>query len=109
MYFSRLSAFITVVVFIGLITLVIIGAANVIGATITHGSGTAHAAGTIASMGPGQNFVLKTADGKLMHFQCTEHCVSAEPHMQRHINEHAHTDVYYLHSAGGTLIAIDVD
>ncbi len=109
MGFSRLAAFISVIVLIGLITLVLIGTANVIGAAITHESGTEHTAGTITSMGPGQNFILKTATGKLMHFQCTEKCVSAEPHMQRHLNEHAHTDVYYMHATGGALIAVDVD
>lgn len=109
MYFSRVSAFLTVVILIGLISLATIGITDVVGASITRGPNTSHLAGTITSMGPGQVFVLKTADAKLVTFQCTEKCISAEPHMQRHINERAHTDVYYVHAANGALIAVDVD
>jgi hypothetical protein len=109
MYFSRLSALFTVIVLIGLITLATIGITDVVGASITRGPNTSHLAGTITKMGPGQVFVLKTAAGELITFQCTEKCISAEPHMQRHINEHAHTDVYYIRSANGSLIAVDVD
>jgi hypothetical protein len=109
MYFNRLSALLAVVVLIGLITLVIIGITDAVGYSITRGPNTDHLAGTLTSIGPGQVFVLKTAAGKLVSFQCTERCISSEPHMQRHLNEHAHTDVYYMRATNGTLIAVDVD
>jgi hypothetical protein len=109
MFFSRLSAFFTVVVLIGLITLAIIGLTDAVGYSITRGPNTEHLAGTITKMGPGPVFVLKTAAGKLVSFQCTERCISSEPHMQRHLNEHAHTDVYYVRATNSTLIAVNVD
>ena len=109
MLFSRASALLAVVVLIGLITLVIIGITDGVGYAITRGPNTNHLAGTITSIGPGQGFVLKTAAGKLVSFRCTERCISSEPHMQRHLYEHAHTDVYYMRAGDGTLIAVDVD
>ncbi|WP_126550408.1 hypothetical protein [Dictyobacter kobayashii] len=67
------------------------------------------ASGTIVSMSSDHSFMLKTADGMLEHFQCNERCLGAESHMRRHLNERAHTDVYYMRAADGTLIAVDVD
>ncbi|GCF10426.1 hypothetical protein [Dictyobacter arantiisoli] len=106
---SRSTAFITVALLIALIALFSIGIVNSVGTAVTHGPNTEHTSGTIMSMNTDGSFVLKTATGALTHFQCNERCVTAQSHMQRHINEHAHTDVYYMRTADGTMIAVDVD
>lgn len=109
MLFSRSTAFLTVFLLIALIALVSIGIVNAMGNALTQGPGLEHVSGTIIRMDADHGFMLKTANGDLEHFQCTERCVNAGPHMQRHINEYAHTDVYYMRMSNGVLAAVDVD
>jgi len=106
---SRLTAFTLVILLIVGISLVTFGIMFGIGGAITHGPGTEHAAGTIVSMNPDHSFMLKTANGTIEHFQCNERCIAGESHMRRHLNEKAHTDVYFMRANNGMLLAIDVD
>ncbi|GCE04958.1 hypothetical protein [Dictyobacter aurantiacus] len=105
---SRFTAFIAVILLIGVVSLVTIGIVFAIGPTITHTSGLEHDAGTIVSMNPDHSFMLKTANGTIERFQCNERCIAGESHMRRHLNEHAHTDVYFMR-VNNMLLAIDVD
>lgn len=106
---SRIAAFLFVVVLIGGLALAGVGAVDVIGPLLAHGTRTEHADGKIIAIGPGENFVLETASGQPLHFQCGSQCRASLAHMQRHFREHAHTDVYYIHGPDGSLVALDVD
>ncbi len=79
------------------------------GPALGHGENIDHAAGQIVSIGPGKDFVLLTATGKRMAFQCGAECRASLGHMQRHEVEHAHTDVYYTKGSSSVLMALDVD
>ncbi|GCE10620.1 hypothetical protein [Tengunoibacter tsumagoiensis] len=119
MKFPRLSAAITVIVLIGVIALIIIGVLNATGPLLVHGSsitdtvdGTMHMveheSGTILRQKSDHSFVLVTATGQQKLFQCKQRCLLQLGHIQRHINEHARTDIYYIHM-DTILEAIDVD
>ncbi len=87
MAFPRLYAAVAVVLLIGSLSIV----------------------GVLAITGPDRDFTFKTATGKLLQFQCRNQCRASAGHLQRHINEKANTDVYYLQGPGNTLLVIDVD
>jgi hypothetical protein len=74
-----------------------------------HGENVAHADGKIISIGPGKDFVLETASGQQFVFQCTTQCRASLGHMQRHLREHAHTDVYFVQGPDSSLMALNVD
>ena len=105
----RLAAFVCVALLIGSITLALIGAVALFGPVLAHGNNAEHAAGQIVAIGPGEDFVLKTARGKSMAFRCAAQCRASLGHLQRHLREHAPTDVYYIQGPGTTLMALDVD
>jgi hypothetical protein len=105
----RLAAIVCVVLLIGSIALAGIGAVALFGPVLAHGNNTEHAAGQIVAIGPGEDFVLKTASGTSMTFQCAAQCRASLGHLQRHLREHAHTDVYYIQGPDNTLMALDVD
>jgi len=105
----RIAAAICVVLLIGSIGLASIGAVALFGPMLTHGENTEHAAGLIVAIGPGEDFTLKTATGRSMSFECAAQCRASLGHMQRHLREHAHTDVYYIQGPGNTLMVVDVD
>ena len=92
----RVAAALVVVALIGGIALACIGIVAWLGPTLAHGTHVEHEAGTIVAIGPGRDFVLLTADGQRLSFLCEEQCQASWGHMQRHMSEHAHTDVYYL-------------
>lgn len=109
-FVPRFRAVCCVVLLIGALSLAGILGIAWLGPLLGHGSNVDHAAGTIVSpVGPGRSFVLKTASGQILHFQCGSGCRASLAHLQRHFNEHAHTDVYYIVGARGTLQALDVD
>ena len=108
-YLPRIAAFVCVVLLIGSVALAGIGVVALIGPVLTHGNNTEHAAGQIIAIGPGEDFVLKTASGITMTFQCGAQCRASLGHLQRHLREHAHTDVYYIEGPGNALMALDVD
>ena len=105
----RIAAFVCVVLLIGSIAIAGIGAVALFGPVLAHGNNAEHAAGQIVAIGPGEDFVLKTAEGKSMAFQCAAQCRASLGHLQRHLRERAHTDVYYIQGPGDTLMALDVD
>ncbi len=110
---SRITALISVMLLIGLLSVVSIYLVLTAGIAITHtshisGSQVEHSAGTIYSIDSNQSFILAEADGKHIQFVCSAHCLQSESHMLRHKIEHAKTDVYYIHE-GNQLVAIDVD
>lgn len=105
----RFAAFVCVLLLIGSIAIAGIGAVALFGPVLAHGNNTEHAAGQIVAIGPGEDFVLKTASGTSMTFQCAAQCRASLGHLQRHLREHAHTDVYYIQGPDNTLMALDVD
>lgn len=107
--FPRLTAAIFVLVLIGSVSLACIGAVALIEPALVHGDSVEHADGKIIAIGPGKNFTLETGTGQLLHFQCADQCRASLGHMQRHLREHAHTDVYYIQGPNKSLMALDVD
>ena len=105
----RIVAAVCVVLLIGSIAIASIGAVALFGPVLAHGNNTEHVAGQIVAVGPGEDFILKTASGKSMSFQCAAQCRASLGHLQRHLREHAHTDVYYTQGTGNALMALDVD
>lgn len=109
MKFPRVTAAIFVLILIGTLAMVVIGGTSVIGPALAHGTKVQHADGTIVNISPAMVFVLKTATGQKIQFMCTDRCSHDLPHLQRHVREKAHTDVYYIKKPTGILEAIDVD
>jgi hypothetical protein len=54
-----------------------------------------HVAGTIVSVTSDRSFTLRTVSGTLLQFSCGAACQASLWHMQRHVQERAHTDVFY--------------
>lgn len=101
---------ICVVLLIGGISLSCILGIAFIGPALGHGTNVSHASGKITSIGPGKNFVLVTSTGQHLSFRCGDtECRASLGHMQRHLREHANTDVYYILGPDKTLMALDVD
>jgi hypothetical protein len=108
-FFSRLLATLCVLVLMGSLSLVcILGLAWSLPA-ISHGLGVSHMAGQILSLKSDRSFVLLTATGQRLSFQCETDCRASFAHMQRHWQEHARTDVYYIQGPKQVLMALDVD
>jgi hypothetical protein len=108
MIYSRLGAAVFVLLLIGVLALVGIGAVSVIGPRLAHGNNVQHMDGFVTKLGPGKDFILKTVN-QSVRFQCGNQCRASLDHLQRHLREHAHTDVYYIQSSDNILQAVDVD
>jgi hypothetical protein len=109
MFFPRLGAAICVLVLIGGVAAVAIGGLLCTCSTMAYGSNVAHADGKIVKIGPGKDFVLEAATKQKWYFQCRSDCRASLSHMQRHLREGAHTDVYYQQISPHDLMAIYVD
>jgi hypothetical protein len=107
--FPRIAAAIFVLLLIGSLGLAAVGGVALIGPMFAHGDNVAHADGKIIAIGPGRDFVLDTASGQYLVFQCTDQCRASLGHLQRHLSEHAHTDVYYVQGPNKSLMALNVD
>ena len=107
--FPRIAAAIFVCLLIGCISLACVGVVALIGPMFSHGDNVVHADGKIVSIGLDKDFVLETASGHRFDFQCTDQCRASLGHMQRHLREHAHTDVYFIQCPNNSLMALDVD
>ena len=105
----RFTAAVFVLLFIALLALAGIGLVGLGGPDLKHGSMTEHSDGTIIRINAGKDFTLRTASGQQIHFECGGSCPSQLSHMQRHLVEKAHTDVYFVREANNILMAIDVD
>jgi hypothetical protein len=71
-----------------------------------------HIEGRIIAMEAGQSgidFVVETAAGQKVQFQCGNVCRASVGHLQRHMLEHAITDVSYVDGPGKSLLALNVD
>jgi hypothetical protein len=104
----RISAIFTLSLVFTLIIAVAILGTQSIGTQITHGNMVEHKHGIILSASVDNRLEFKTDSGEIMHFTCSKRCLTELEHIQRHINEHAPTDVYYK-SENNTLAAVDVD
>jgi hypothetical protein len=109
MMFPRITAAVIVLLLIGTIALVCVGGVAWIGPTLAHGTNVEHADGKIISLGPGMDFTLQTASGQVLHFRCAAQCRASLSHLQRHLREYAHTDVYYMPGPNKSLLVLDVD
>lgn len=106
--FSRIFAIFMLSAFFTIIIGATILETQSIGTQITHGNKVEHKHGFILSKGRDNSLVFKTDNGQVMHFLCAKRCLTEVGHIQRHIYEHAPTDVYYMPTED-TLAAIDVD
>ncbi len=109
MTFPRITAAVFVLLLIGCFALIGVGSVALVGPSMSHNIMTDHDAGTIMTIRPDMSFTLKTASGKEVSFQCSDHCKAALSHMTRHEFEKAHTDVYYVEEANNIFLALDVD
>lgn len=109
MAFPRIRAAIFVLIIIGILSLAGITFVQWGGPILAHGRNVEHADGTIIHVGPGKNFVLRTATNQDLSFQCGNQCRASLGHLQRHLNEKAHTDVYFTQGNDNVLQVIDVD
>ncbi len=107
--FPRIAAAIFVFLLIGSLSLVCAGGIVLVSPMFIYGNDVEHADGKIMTIGPGKNFVLEMASGQHLVFQCGDQCRASLGHMQRHLHEHAHTDVYYIEGPGKSLMALNVD
>ena len=107
--FSRIAAALTVLAILTVIIAIIIVITLSIGTQITHGGSVEHQHGTVVSKSDIDNSLMfKTDAGQIIHFTCVQRCLTELGHIQRHIREHAGTDVYYKQE-NNAFVAIDVD
>ena len=110
MTFPRISAGIVVLLLIGIFSLVGVGLVAWAGPQLTHDPTALHVGGKITKLvAPGKNFVFQTDAHQTLYFVCGSGCRASFTHMVRHVNEKAHTDVYYRVGSDNTLQAIYVD
>ncbi|HEY4384011.1 MAG TPA: hypothetical protein VGN34_05985 [Ktedonobacteraceae bacterium] len=109
MAFPRVIAVFIILLLIGSFAIAGIGITSWLGPKLAHGTDVKHAAGKILSIQNGRDFTFLTKEGQHMSFECRTQCRGSLGHMQRHVNEKAPTDVYYIQGPGNTLQVIDVD
>ena len=105
----RVRAAIFVFLLVGGLALTAVWMVAWLGPISVHGTAVIHADGDVISVGPGRNFVLETAVGKKIAFVCNTDCRASSRHLQRHLKEKAHTDVYYVQGPHDQLLAVDTD
>ncbi len=113
MNFPRCTAILFLLLLIGGLSLACIGTLSLISAPPhPSSSNVEHVEGNIVQMEDrksGMEFELETANGQLMQFQCTDLCHASSWHLERHMQEHAETDIYYIVQPDHHLIALDAD
>ncbi len=112
MNFPRVTAVLFLLLLIGGLSIMCIGTMNLLAPSYSYGSNMEHVKGEIVQMRmnkSGMDFVLETANRQLMHFQCASICQASPLHIERHLREHAETDVYYVEQPDNSLLAVDVD
>jgi len=105
----RLTAALVVLLLIGGLALAAIKGTALAGTFLNSDANTGHDAGKIVRIDGDLNFWFRTTKGQMVEFECSERCKAALPHMLRHEQEHASTDVYYVRLMNNTLMALDVD
>ena len=112
MNIPRITAVIFLLLLIGGLSFLCIDALNLIAPTHSYGSNVERVEGKIVQMvvsGSEMDFVLETANGQFLHFQCVSSCHASPWHVERHMREHASTDIYYVEGPQHSLQAVDVD
>jgi len=111
MIFPRITAGIVVLLLIGVFSLAGIMLTVWAGPLLTHDPTALHVGGRITKIPnePGKDFVFETDAQQTMSFVCGDGCYASLTHMQRHVKEKAHTDVYYRLGPDNTPRAIYVD
>ncbi len=109
MIFGRAGAVIFLLLLIGTFAIAGIAATAWIGPMSAHGTNVMHVGGYVIQVGPGKDFVFQTDAGKNMTFVCGTGCRASLRHLQRHVKEKAHTDVYYTQGPDNKLLVADVD
>jgi len=79
-----------------------------LGTQITHGDMIEHTHGMVLKSNIDNSLEFQPDSGQAMHFTCSGRCLTQLGHIQRHIREHAPTDVYYKQE-NDTYVAVDVD
>jgi amino acid transporter len=106
---TRARAIIFVFLLIGGLASLVTWMVAWLGPVSAHGIDVMHAAGDVISVGPDKNFVLETAAGQKITFVCGTSCRASSRHLQRHVKEKAHTDVYYVQGSRNELVVVDAD
>lgn len=109
MIFTRIGAAIFVLLLIGSLTFAGVAIAAWLGPMSGHGTDVLHVGGDVVQVGPGKNFVFETTAGEKMSFVCGTDCRASMRHLERHVKEKAHTDVYYIQGPNHVLLAVDAD
>jgi hypothetical protein len=109
MAYPRITALISLILLLGSLSLLCIGALALINPAYPPGSNVERVNGEIVAIGSNMDFVLETAAGEYMHFHCGDTCQKSLRHLQRHLYEHAATYVYYTEETNKSLMALDVD
>ena len=115
MHFPRITAVLFLLLLIAGLSFICIDTLNLLALPHVSGSNVEHVEhveGIIVQMAvtrSGMDFVLETANGQQMYFQCDNPCHASPWHVERHLEEHAETDIFYVETPGKTLLAMDVD
>jgi hypothetical protein len=109
MKFPRVAAAIFVLLLIGGLAVAVIEGVAIVGPTLAHGSNVEHTDGIVIKVNPDRTILFKTVSGQELQFVCSERCLREIAHIQRHVREKAHTDVYYIEQPNHVLDAIDID
>ncbi|HYK87040.1 MAG TPA: hypothetical protein VEV19_16845 [Ktedonobacteraceae bacterium] len=112
MTYPRITAMLFLLLLIGSFSWLCINALGLLEPSFSYGANGGRierVEGKIIAIGAGKDFVLETTSGQRMHFQCSNACTSSFPHIQRHLDEHADTFVYYVDGSRHSLLALNVD
>ena len=109
MLFTRTRAAIFVSLLVSSLTFTAVWLVARLGSMSLHSAIVMHAAGEVISVGPARDFILETARGEKLAFVCQTSCQASLKHLQRHLKENAHTDVYYVEGPHDNLLVIDAD
>lgn len=107
MAFPRVTAVIFLILLIGSLSLLCIGATTLINPLI--GAHVEHVEGKVVAIKSNMDFVLETAVGEHLYFHCSSSCREAVRHLQRHFYEQAATEVFYEKGPDRSLLALDID
>ncbi len=109
MLFTRTRAAIFVSLLVGSLTFMAVWIVAWLGSISLHSAVVMHAAGEVVSIGPDKDFILETAHGEKLAFVCQTSCQASLRHLQRHLKEKAHTDVYYVEGPHDHFLVINAD
>jgi len=112
MAFPRVTAILFLLLLIGSLSFLSISALVMLNPIHMQTNQIEHIEGRIVAMQEGAagiDFILETAAGRKIEFQCDNACHTSLGHIQRHMLEHAVTDVYYVKGPDKRLLALNVD